>query len=308
MGPYPSKAHIGYQEKLVKARARAIKGLIRAPAPISCFSPPRELATDRMIPISEKLAGLPRGIVRVTLDALLPPRCLCCDTLAGAEAGLCPTCWQSMSFIEKPLCYRLGTPFSYDVGEQAWSPRAIAAPPLFERSRSVALYEGPARTLVLALKFGRRRELAQPMGRWMHGAGREFLQPDSLIVPVPLHWLRCLSRRFNQAADLARVVAGECGGDYDPDLLKRRQKTRRQVGLSARDRHRNVRSAFGINPKRAGILEGRHVVLIDDVITTGSTVTACTKTLLSAGAASVDVLTFALAVPSTDRGEAASIR
>lgn len=203
-----------------------------------------------------------------------------------------------MAFIEKPVCHRLGTPFAYDVGEDTWSPRAIASPPAFDRLRSVAFYEGSAQRLVLAYKFGGRRELARPMGKWMSNAGREFLNPDCLIVPVPLHWVRMVSRRFNQAGALAQVVAKACGGSYEPDILKRRKRTRRQVGLSARERQKNVRTAFSIDETRLDRLEGRHVVLIDDVITTGSTIAACTKTLLSAGAASVDVLTFALADPS----------
>ncbi|MCX2725208.1 ComF family protein [Roseibium salinum] len=245
-----------------------------------------------------KWIDVPRAGARLALDFLLPMRCLSCDRRVGTEDGLCPVCWQKMQFIEKPWCYRLGIPFTYDVGEDAWSPRAIASPPVFDRLRSVAFYEGPARDLVLALKFSRRRELAGPMGRWMSRAGKEFLGEQSLILPVPLRWVRLLSRRFNQAADLAKVIAADCGGQYEPDLLRRRKRTRQQVGLSAKDRHRNVRSAFGIDKERESELQGRHVILIDDVMTTGSTVTACSKTVLAAGAASVNVITFAIADPS----------
>jgi ComF family protein len=211
-------------------------------------------------------------------------------------------CWREMRFIEKPWCHRLGTPFSYDVGNEAWSPFAIASPPEFERLRSVAFYDGPARNLVLALKFSGRRELARSMGRWMSRTGAEFLHKDSLIVPVPLHWFRLLSRRFNQAADLAKSVSQECDGHYEPQLLKRIKRTRQQVGLSAKDRQTNVRSAFIVDKSRLGDLQGRHIVLIDDVLTTGATVTACSKVLLNAGAASVDVLTFAHADPSKRSG------
>lgn len=257
-----------------------------------------------MIFMREKLSSVSSGVVRGALDALLPLRCLCCDRRVGSDDGLCPVCWHGMAFIEKPVCYRLGTPFAYDVGEETWSPRAIAAPPVFDRLRSVAFYEGSAQRLVLAYKFGGRRELARPMGKWMSNAGREFLGPDSVIIPVPLHWARLVSRRFNQAATLAQVIATGCGGTYQPDILKRRKRTRRQVGLPAKERQKNVRSAFGVDKSRLDRLEGRHVVLIDDVITTGATVTACTKTLLAAGAASVDVLTFALADPArSDAGQ-----
>ncbi|WP_299479044.1 ComF family protein [uncultured Roseibium sp.] len=250
---------------------------------------------------------MPSTVTRGVLDALLPLRCMCCDTRVGSEDGLCPVCWNGMPFIEKPVCYRLGVPFSYDVGEEAWSPRAIASPPVFDRLRSVAFYEGSAQSLVLAFKFGGRRELARPMGKWMTSAGREILNTDSLIVPVPLHWMRLLSRRFNQSAALAQVIAKECGAAYEPELLTRHKRTRQQVGLTAKERQKNVRSAFRISPQRAGHLDGRHAVLIDDVMTTGSTIAACTKTLLSAGALSVDVLTFALADPSRSDQEGSAI-
>ena len=260
-----------------------------------------------MIFMREKLSSVSSGALNGAVNALLPLRCLCCDRRVGSDDGLCPVCWHGMAFIEKPVCHRLGTPFAYDVGEDTWSPRAIASPPVFARLRSVAFYEGSAQRLVLAFKFGGRRELARPMGKWMSNAGREFLSPDCRVIPVPLHWVRMLSRRFNQAGALAQVVAAECGATYEPDLLKRRKRTRRQVGLSARERQINVRSAFDIDKARLERLQGRHVVLIDDVMTTGSTITACTKTLLSAGAASVDVLTFALADPSRSDANAETL-
>ncbi|MBN9673944.1 ComF family protein [Roseibium aggregatum] len=241
---------------------------------------------------------LPVRAGRFALDAVLPQRCLSCDRRVAPEGGLCAQCWQEIRFFEKPWCYRLGTPFSYDVGEEAWSPQAIASPPVFGRLRSVAPYEGPARDLVHALKFHGRRNLARPMGSWMARQGSEFLGPDSLIVPVPLHWLRLLSRRFNQSADLARAIAEECGGHYEPALLKRRKRTRQQVGLSAEARRKNVRAAFGLDEARPGDVRERKVVLVDDVVTTGSTVAACSRVLLNAGAASVDVLAFAYARPS----------
>jgi ComF family protein len=245
------------------------------------------------------MPDLPAIVARAALGFVLPKRCLGCDARTDSgDDGLCAACWRQMPFLERPWCQRLGIPFAYDVGEGAWSPAAIASPPVFDRLRSVAFYEGPARHLVHSLKFSARRELARPMARWMVRAGSEVLTPDSLLVPVPLHWLRLLSRRFNQAADLAREVSLAGGGQYEPALLKRRKRTRRQVGLAAKDRRKNVRKAFAVDADGAARLQGRHVVLIDDVMTTGSTVTACSNCLMSAGAASVDVLTFALVDPS----------
>jgi len=248
--------------------------------------------------IGRQLMGLSGSALGAVLDGLLPRRCLCCDARVALGDGLCADCWRDMPFLERPWCQRLGTPFTYDVGPGAWSPGAIADPPLFERLRAVAHYDGPARRMVLALKFSRRRELARPMARWMVRSGEELLRPDSLIAPVPLHWTRLLTRRFNQAADLAREIAAHSNAHYEPKLLRRHKRTRQQLGLSAKDRRKNVRTAFTLDPNRTGAVAGRHIILVDDVLTTGSTVAACSKCLLGAGAASVDVLTFALVDPN----------
>lgn len=205
-----------------------------------------------------------------------------------------------MPFVEPPWCARLGTPFSHDLGRDGLSPKAIADPPVFNRARAAAHYSGPARDLVLALKFARRRDVAAPMGRWMARAGSELLTGDCVVVPVPLHRLRLWQRRFNQAADLASAVASVSGCAYEPDLLRRFRSTRQQVGLDASARQRNVRGAFQVRTGDRSLIAGKSVVLIDDVFTTGSTAAACTRVLERAGASTVDILTFANADPSTD--------
>lgn len=243
----------------------------------------------------KRLAFWTKPVGRAVLDILLPPRCAACPQEIASDAGLCPTCWASMPFIEHPVCHRFGTPFTHEIGVEALSPRAIAEPPEFDRCRSACLYQGPARDLVHALKFSRRRELADPMGRWMVRAGREVLDASALIVPVPLHRVRLIKRQFNQSADLARAIARHSGGDYQAEVLLRVKNTRPQVGLTAKQREKNIRGAFFVPPEKRGQIAGRRVVLVDDVFTTGSTVEACSRALLRQGAVSVDVLTFAVA-------------
>ncbi|SHN00554.1 ComF family protein [Roseibium suaedae] len=238
-----------------------------------------------------------KGCSSAVLNLLLPPRCLACGSKTGRTGALCPVCWSDMPFLENPVCARYGTPLPHDMGEGGLSARAIMDPPVFDSARSAARYDGPARQMVLALKFARHRDLSEPMGTWMARAGREFLSAESLIVPVPLHRWRLWQRRFNQAADLAASVARTAGCGYDPMLLARTRRTRQQVGLDAASRQKNVRGAFDIRAGREAEVFGRPVVLVDDVMTTGSTVSACARVLRKAGASRVDVLTFALAVP-----------
>ncbi|MEJ8475746.1 ComF family protein [Roseibium sp. H3510] len=243
-----------------------------------------------MLSLAGKVAG------RAMLDLVLPPRCLACQARVATPGNLCGRCWQGMAYLAAPVCARYGTPFSHDLGEGGLSARAIMDPPVFDKASAVATYQGIARSLVLSLKFNRRRDLAEPMGSWMAQAGRELIMPETLVIPVPLHRFRLWQRRFNQSADLARVVAREAGLDWDPMLLQRARRTRQQVGLDSSARQTNVRGAFKLRNGWENQVHGRPVLLIDDVLTTGSTVAACTKVLRKAGAVSVDVLTFAVAV------------
>ncbi len=234
-------------------------------------------------------------LLRKTADLVFPPTCGACGRFTGDEDALCASCWRKTIFLSPPWCARLGLPFAYDLGPDAVSPAAIAAPPIFGRARSAVAFEGPARDMVHMLKYGDRPELSKLMAVWMARAGAELLADRPLLAPVPLHRGRLWRRRYNQAALLARALGETQNAPVRLDALLRQRPTRNQVGLSARARMENVRGAFAVPQERLGEILGRRVVLIDDVYTTGATMNACAKTLLSAGAKEVDVLTFARA-------------
>ncbi len=230
-------------------------------------------------------------------DVLFPATCLGCHEITGQQGTLCPKCWSSVRFIERPYCEVLGTPFSLDHGDGAISGDALADPPPFRRLRSVAAYGDVARKLVQSLKYQDRTDLAPWMAVWMARAGGDLLRDAAVIVPVPLHPMRYLSRRFNQSAELARALSRHSGVAFDPAILLRPKKTRQQVGLGATERQDNVRGAFAVAVAQNIKIAGKSVLLVDDVYTTGATVKAAAKTLQKAGAAHVDVLTFARVVP-----------
>ena len=231
---------------------------------------------------------------RALLDTLLPPLCLCCARPVAAAASLCPRCWQEIDFIERPYCERLGTPFQSDMGYGLISPKAIAEPPAFGRARAVARHDGPARQLVHRLKYSDRLDLSNAMGRWMARAGAELLSGADILVPVPLHRVRFWGRRFNQAGELAKVISRESGVPVAHEGLVRRKATRSQVGLSSAERARNLTGAFRPGPLAGEVVAGKRTVLIDDVMTTGSTLNSAARVLRRAGAAEVDALVFAL--------------
>jgi ComF family protein len=168
-------------------------------------------------------------------------------------------------------------------------------PPAYARARAAAFHSGLMRRLIVRFKFEDRHEALPFFTRLMGEAGRDLLASAEVIVPVPLHPLRLLQRRYNQSALLARSLARETKKPVAPSVLRRVRRTAPQVGLDRAARASNVDAAFAVNEARRGQIAGKRVLLIDDVLTTGATVAACAHTLKSAGALSVDVLALALA-------------
>jgi ComF family protein len=231
-------------------------------------------------------------LARGALDIVYPPHCLACGAATEASNGLCGKCWRGISFIERPFCERLGTPFHQDLGPGLQSPEAIAHPPVFHRARAVALFDdGTARQLVHRLKYGDRLEVGRLLGRWMARAGRELLAERPVIVPMPLHRGRLWRRQFNQAAVLGDAIAKAADLTCDPFLLDRVKATAPQVGMTRAQRALNVQGAFKV--PNAADMTGRGILLVDDVLTTGATANAAARALLRGGAKTVDLLVFA---------------
>ena len=241
------------------------------------------------------LAGGLEKVWSIVFDVVYPPVCVGCGRMVGQHRGVCPACWATLRLIERPYCEVLGAPFTHDLGAGILSADAIANPPVFDRLRSVAIHDGIARSLVHGLKYRDRTDLAAMMAQWMVRAGDGYVSTCDAVVPVPLHALRLWSRKFNQSAELARAIARFSGKPYLPNVLLRTRRTARQVGLGATARQDNVRGAFTVPESGSAGLFGKSIVLVDDVYTTGATVSAATRALKRAGAGEVTVLTFARA-------------
>jgi ComF family protein len=248
--------------------------------------------------LGSTLRALSRVCARQALDLAYPPSCLACARSTADAGRLCASCWRKVRFIERPLCERLGVPLPTTAGtQQQLSPEAVANPPVFARARAVARFEdGPVRDLVHRLKYGDRLDLARPMGLWMARAGAELLRDADLVLPVPLHRLRLWSRKFNQAAALATACAAVSRTTVDPFVLQRVKATVPQVDLTRAQRAENVQGAFRVPDEVRPRLLDRRILLVDDVLTSGATLNAASRTLLRAGARSVDVLVFARVV------------
>ncbi len=222
------------------------------------------------------------------LDTLLPPTCAACDQPVAAPGQLCAACFGGLHFVTAPLCHSCGLPFA--VQGQAVCATCTAAPPPWGAARAALMYDAASQKLILPFKHADRTELAQTLALHMQRAGAGLLAGADLLVPVPLHRWRLLHRRYNQAALLAWALARRSGRAALPDALSRVVATRFLRDRTHAQRAALLLGAIRVRPHRAAAIAGRRILLIDDVLTSGATARACTRALLDAGAANVDVL------------------
>ena len=238
-----------------------------------------------------------RPMARWALDLVMPPACPVCRDALERQDGLCAACWARLNLISPPFCAACGSPFEFSAGPDQMCARCLAEPPLVAPARAACVYDDGAKALILPLKHADRLDLAPLMARLMWAAGREALSDADFLIPVPSHWTRLLQRQANQAAELARSLSKFSGVAYAPWALTRVRRTALQGAHGGvAGRARNVQKAFAVSPDAARRIAGRHIVLVDDVWTTGATVNACAQALLKAGAAKVAAVTFARVV------------
>ena len=230
------------------------------------------------------------------LDLVFPPLCIACRQPGGSQ-GFCAACWSEVQFLDGPLCTRCGIPF--DVPLEGECAACLAHPPSFDKARAILRYDDVSRTPILGLKHADRLDLVPGFGQWLERAGRDLIGGSDLIVPVPLHRFRLWRRRYNQAAELARALSRRTGLAVDTGAVIRSRPTPSQGAMpSAKARRRNVLGAFHV-PNREHVA-GRHILLVDDVLTTGATAEAASRALRRAGAAGVQILALARVVRAAE--------
>ena len=224
------------------------------------------------------------------LEFALPPRCAGCGVIVDGLHSFCSDCWTGIAWCGEGGCRTCGLPL--EATDEETCGRCLVQPPRIARTRAAVEYGDVARALVMKLKYGRKVGAAATMATYM--APLAEVSGETLLVPVPLHRWRLWSRGFNQSALVARALAERLGVEQRSDALRRIRRTRPLKGMGVRQRQREVARAFAVADLSA--IGGRHVVLVDDVLTSGSTSDACAKVLLKAGAARVDLLCFARVV------------
>lgn len=201
-----------------------------------------------------------------------------------------------LHFLAAPLCRACAMPVPVDLGTNTLCAACHVEHPVWGQGRAALAYDAASRPLVLSLKHGGQRDGLARIGRWMALAGADILDMADALVPVPLHYRRLASRGHNQSVWLAASVSRAAGPPLLRSALRRVRATQSQGHLSPAGRERNVAGAFRVAEAHRSRLAGRRLVLVDDVLTTGATLSACARTLLQAGAASVDVLVLARVV------------
>ena len=235
-----------------------------------------------------------KKLIRRIIDFILPARCLCCGAIVNNDDSLCNDCLRKINFIVAPYCKKCGIPLEHNTCKDILCHNCLnnSKQNYIRMSRSAVVYDEFSKKIILDFKFAHHIENKRLLANWLFLAGSDIWKKEcDLIIPVPLHFTRLFNRKYNQSAILAKELAKICNIRVNYDILKKTKYTKPQIECSAKKRLKNLKGAFSVS--NAKIIEGKRIILIDDVYTTGSTLKECAKVLIKAGAKSVDTLTVA---------------
>jgi len=224
------------------------------------------------------------------VNFLYPPICPICGAPVEEAHCLCPECYKHLNFITEPCCRICGRPFEYKGLSDLICGSCMKKAPAFSMARSVLEYDDFSKQLILAYKHGDRTNLTPLLVKFLLQAENVIFQNVDMIIPVPLHWTRFWKRRYNQSSLLGKALGKKLGIPCYSNILKRVRMTESQGKKTRQAREKNIKNAFRV--ARPDAIKGKKILLIDDVMTTGATITECTKILRKAGAKEVKVITL----------------
>ena len=231
------------------------------------------------------------------LHFVLPHRCALCDAPSMGMKGLCGPCFGKIQFISQPSCKGCAFPLADTVAGRSiqYCGACLRDSPPFDHAVAASRYNDAIASLILRLKHGDRLDIAPLLSQWMMNAWLSSAPPSvDYILPVPLHWKRQLARRYNQSLELAKPLEKQFDAKLWPDLIIRHRATQQMRQMTRRERQKNVANSFSLAPqirkKSRKLLHGRHVLLVDDVMTSGATLRAVAGTLRRANAIKVSIL------------------
>lgn len=240
-----------------------------------------------------EIYGQLANLVHQAVDTVLPPRCIITGDPVERQGMIAAGAWAELDFIAPPFCDCCGFPFEFEAGGGSLCGTCLVERPPYETARAALKYNDSSRDLILGFKHADKLHSVLAFTPWLKRAGEEMLKDADYLVPVPLHRWRLIARRYNQSALIAQALARETKIPCLLEALTRTRDTPSQGHLNAKERFKNVKRAFALNPKIKEQIKDKTIVLVDDVYTTGATVTECAEALLKGRAGKVHVLTLA---------------
>jgi len=226
------------------------------------------------------------------LSLLFPTKCLICESNTP-DAGICGECWAKLSFITKPYCASCSFPFAYENEQDMLCGNCIKDAPNYDKAISIMKYDEYCKKLIHKFKYQDQLHVLNYLTKFMINMGKELIRESDFICPVPMHKNKLLKRGYNQAALLAMNISKQCKINYLPDLIVKHKNIQAQAGLLKHQRVKNIKNSFQLNMKYQKKIEGKRILLIDDVITTGATITECCRMIRVAKPSKIFVLTLA---------------
>lgn len=244
--------------------------------------------------VRKMIGGVGGALLGHAIDFALPPRCPGCGTIVDGDHRFCMACWAQIDFLGPPSCFQCAMPLPFADCEDARCAACLARPPAFDRAFAASAYGDLTRDLALKLKYGTKPATALTMAKMM--ARHVRADADALLVPVPLHRWRIWRRGYNQSALIASALSHATGVPHAPSAIVRVRSTPPLKAMNHGKRRDTVRGAFAIDDRCKPHLQGKTILLVDDIYTTGSTANACAKVLKKAGAGSVELHVWARVV------------
>ncbi len=230
-------------------------------------------------------------MLKSIVNLLFPPSCCACNAIVSYESALCYKCWSKIRFLSDFYCCKIcGSNTHYLEDNTTICISCESRPPIYKQARSIFLYDDMTSGMITRFKFSDSTGMSPVYARWIMRDCLSILKETDVLIPVPLHFFRLLRRKYNQSAILCNEIQKIYNIDINYNSLKRVKNNRPQVGLEYKTRINNVRGVFSI--KNNNKIKNKIITLIDDVMTTGATINACTKELLRAGVKSVNVITL----------------
>lgn len=233
------------------------------------------------------------------LRFIFPPKCVLCDKIVEDEDTLCCDCWKKIKFIKRPFCDKCSAPFEFNIANDDICLSCMKDKPLYIKSRSAVVYNSEVAKIIFKFKFYDKIHIKRFMGKCMYMAAADIIEDINILIPIPLHKNRLIYRKYNQSLLLADEIAKNSGKIVLYDFLYKTKNTAPQATLKQSERHTNLKNKFAINPKYLKDIDkykNLGFVIVDDVITTGSTISECIKVLNNAGIDKVYSISFAKTV------------